>query len=50
MAQGPLIPGMREFDRPRKGWPSWIYWLLAGVAVVLVLVVVGCQMILKGAA
>lgn len=39
MAQGPLIPGMREFDRPRKGWPSWIYWLLAGVAVVLVLVV-----------
>ena len=38
MAHGPLIPGMREFDRPRKGWPGWLPWLLAGVAVLVVLV------------
>ena len=38
MANGPLIPGLREFDRPSKGWPSWILWLIAAVAVVLVLV------------
>lgn len=38
MANGPLIPGMREFDRPRKGWPSWLSWLIAAVGVVVVLV------------
>lgn len=38
MANGPLIPGMREFDRPRKGWPGWIWWLIASVAVLVVLV------------
>lgn len=29
---------MREFDRPRKGWPGWLPWLLAGVAVLVALV------------
>lgn len=39
MANGPLIPGMREFDRPRKGWPGWVWWLISGAAILLVLVV-----------
>lgn len=38
MANGPLIPGMREFDRPRKGWPAWVWWLIAGAVLLLVLV------------
>lgn len=38
MANGPLIPGLREFDRPGKGWPGWVLWLIAAVAVLLVLV------------
>ena len=24
MAKGPLIPGMNEFDRPKKGMPRWV--------------------------
>jgi hypothetical protein len=36
---GPLIPGMREFDRPRSRRPSWIAWTIVS-AVVLVAVVV----------
>lgn len=40
MAGGPLIPGMQEFDRPRRGWPRWLTWvtvcaLVAGALVVL---------------
>ena len=36
---GPLIPGMREFDRPRSGWPRWITGLVIGSLVVLALIV-----------
>ncbi len=39
MVNGPLIPGMREFDRPRRGWPAWLTWTLAGCAVLVALVV-----------
>lgn len=39
MANGPLIPGLREFDAPRRRVPGWIPWLVAAVAVVAVLVV-----------
>ena len=24
MARGPLIPGVNEFDRPKKGIPRWL--------------------------
>jgi hypothetical protein len=37
---GPLIPGMREFDTPRRGWPRWLVWLLMSAGVLVVLVVV----------
>lgn len=36
---GPLIPGLQEFDRPRRGWPRWLTWLVVS-AVVLVAVLV----------
>ena len=36
---GPLIPGMREFDRPRSGWPRWLTGLVVGTLVVVALVV-----------
>ncbi len=39
MAGGPLIPGMREFDRPRSGWPSWLTWVMASVGAVVALIV-----------
>ncbi len=29
MAKGPLIPGMNEFDRPKKGMPRWVGVFLA---------------------
>lgn len=38
MGNGPLIPGMREFDVPRRRVPRWLPWLLATVGVVLALV------------
>jgi hypothetical protein len=42
VANGPLIPGMREFDTPRRGWPSWLVWLLViGVALVGLVVAAG---------
>jgi hypothetical protein len=40
VVNGPLIPGMREFDTPRRGVPSWLPWLIGAVVVVAVLVVV----------
>lgn len=40
MANGPLIPGMREFDTPRSGTPGWLPWLIIAAVVVAVLVVV----------
>lgn len=39
MVNGPLIPGMREFDRPRGGWPAWLTLLLVGGGVLVTLVV-----------
>jgi hypothetical protein len=36
----PLIPGMREFDRPRRGWPRWLTGLVVGSIVVVALIVV----------
>lgn len=39
MAQGPLIPGMREFDTPRRGGPGWVLWVVIAIGVVVVLVV-----------
>ena len=39
---GPLIPGLQEFDRPRRGWPRWLTWLVvAGMVLVAVLVLAG---------
>ena len=35
----PLIPGMREFDRPRSGWPRWLTGLVVGTIVVVTLIV-----------
>ena len=40
MAQGPLIPGIREFDRPRRGWPRWLTGVVVGGLVLVVLVVI----------
>ena len=42
MARGPLIPGLREYDAPRRrrGSAVWL-WILAASVVVLILVVVG---------
>lgn len=42
MAAGPLIPGLQEFDRPRRGWPRW----LTGLVVALVVAVIA--MVLAG--
>jgi len=40
VVNGPLIPGMREFDTPRRGVPSWLPWLIGLLVVVVALVVV----------
>lgn len=40
MAAGPLIPGLREFDAPRRGIPRWILLSFALVAVATAFVVV----------
>lgn len=38
MNGGPLIPGLNEFDRPKRGFPLWAGFLIAGtVGVVVVL-------------
>jgi hypothetical protein len=29
VAKGPLIPGMNEFDRPKKGLPRWVGLFIA---------------------
>jgi hypothetical protein len=36
--QGPLIPGLEEFDRPRRGWPRWLTWVVLGVIAFALLV------------
>ncbi len=40
MSGGPLLPGVREFDRPRGRRPAWVGWLIVSVAAVVALVVV----------
>lgn len=40
MPQGPLLPGVREFDRPRGRWPAWLRWGLVSVVVLLGVVLV----------
>lgn len=39
MANGPLIPGMREFDRPGSRWPAWLTWVIGAVVAIVVLIV-----------
>lgn len=31
MSGGPLIPGFNEFDRPKRSFPRWAGFLIAGV-------------------
>lgn len=38
MASGPLIPGMNEFDGPRRRVPRIVWWIVMGLAVVAVLI------------
>lgn len=38
MTSGPLIPGMNEFDGPRRGVPRFVWWLLVTTLVVGVLI------------
>lgn len=40
MSGGPLIPGFNEFDRPKRGFPRWAGFLIAGVASVALLVLI----------
>lgn len=40
MSQGPLIPGLREFDRPRRGFPRWATAVIIAVVVALVMIIV----------
>lgn len=40
MPQGPLIPGLEEFDRPKRGWPTWLTAVVIGIVVLVVLVIV----------
>lgn len=40
MPAGPLIPGLEEFDRPKRGWPRWLIALVLGVVALLILVIV----------
>ncbi len=36
MGNGPLIPGLREFDAPKPGPRRWLVSLIVGVAVVVI--------------
>jgi len=40
MPQGPLIPGIEEFDRPKRGWPKWLTLVVVGVLLLGALIVV----------
>lgn len=39
MPHGPLIPGVSEFDRPSRGVPRVVWWLLGAFGVVVALIV-----------
>jgi hypothetical protein len=36
---GPILPGMREFDRPRGRGPAWVVWAVMTVVVLAVVIV-----------
>jgi hypothetical protein len=36
---GPLIPGMREFDRPRGRGPAWVVWTVMTMVVLAAVIV-----------
>lgn len=38
MTSGPLIPGMSEFDGPRRRAPRFVLWIIAAVVVVGILI------------
>ena len=38
MTSGPLIPGMNEFDGPRRGVPRIVWWIAAACGVVVLLI------------
>lgn len=40
MPNGPLIPGIEEFDRPRRGWPRWLVGVVIGALVLIMLLLV----------
>lgn len=40
MPQGPLIPGLREFDRPRRGFPRWVVGIIMAMVVGLILLII----------
>jgi hypothetical protein len=40
MPQGPLITGIEEFDRPKRGWPKWLTLVVIGVLLLGSLIVV----------
>lgn len=39
MPNGPLIPGLTEFDGPKRGVPRFVWWGLSAVGVLIVLLV-----------
>lgn len=41
MTSGPLIPGMGEIDGPRRRLPRFVWWSVAALAVVAVLMAAG---------
>ena len=41
MNGGPLIPGFNEFDGPKRSVPRFIWWIVASLVVVAVLIGVG---------
>ena len=38
MANGPLIPGLQEFDGPRRRLPRVVWWLIIGIAVAIAVI------------
>ncbi len=38
MTSGPLIPGMNEFDGPRRRVPRIVWWIAAACGVVVLLI------------
>ena len=47
VTSGPLIPGMNEFDGPRRRVPRFVLWLLAAVIVPQVLLIALAGLIVR---